>query len=148
MRANRLLPGDPGQRSLAICWVVAALNSIEPALMNVAEVAYFSKDEVQRTARRPVVEQAARQRLGALQDALGTREWIVGDAFSVADLMLSSVLKIADRLELLEGFDALQRYAQRCWDRPAHREAIAEQCATIDAHVQSDMRYSELRKPT
>jgi len=145
MRAGRLLPGDPGQRSLAICWLVAALNSIEPALMNVAEVAYFTREGAQRVARRPVVDAFARQRLDALQGALGDRTWMVGDDFSVADLMLSSVLKIADRLNLLEDFDALQRYAQRCWDRPAHREAIAEQCATIEGHVQADMRYDALK---
>ena len=93
----------------------------------------------------PVVEDAARTRLRELQDALGTRTWIVGDDFSVADLMLSSVLKIAHRLELLDGLDALQAYTARCWERPAHREAIAEQCATIDAHQLQDMHYEALK---
>ncbi|VXB31751.1 Glutathione S-transferase [Luteimonas sp. 9C] len=145
-RAGMLLPDDAGERALAICWVIAALNSIEPSLMNVAEVAYFMKDPAQKAARRPVVETAACRRLGELQDALGARTWIVGDAFSVADLMLASVLKIAHRLDLLDGFDALQAYAARCWARPAHREAIAEQCATIDAHRMEDMHYNALKQ--
>lgn len=145
-RAGALLPDDAGERALATCWVVAALNSIEPSLMNVAEVAYFTKDPAQKAARRPVVEAAARTRLGELQDALGTRTWIVGDDFSVADLMLSSVLKIADRLDLLDGLDALQAYTARCWARPAHREAIAEQCATIAAHQLADMHYDALKQ--
>ncbi|MET0328213.1 MAG: glutathione S-transferase family protein [Luteimonas sp.] len=144
LRANRLLPEDAGERSLAICWLVAALNSIEPALMNVAEVAYFTRDGRQQAVRRPVVETFARQRLQALQAALGDRTWIVGGDFSVADLMLCSVLKIADRLDLLDDVHALRRYAQRGWDRPAHREAIAEQCATIEAHGEADMRYGDL----
>ena len=145
-RAGQLLPADPGERALATCWVIAALNSIEPSLMNVAEVAYFTQDTAQKAARRPVVEAAARTRLRELQDALGTRTWIVGDDFSVADLMLSSVLKIAHRLELLDGLEALQAYTARCWERPAHREAIAEQCATIDAHQLQDMHYEALKQ--
>lgn len=141
MRADALLPEDPGQRALAICWLVAALNSIEPALMNVAEVAYFTEDTAQQAARRPVVDATARARLSALQHALGSRDWIVGDTFSAADLMLSSVLKIARGLGLLDDFEGLRAYAERCWARPAYRDAIAEQCATIDAHTRADMRY-------
>lgn len=141
LRHGRLLPEEAGQRSLAICWLVAALNSVEPSLMNVAETAYFTRDEAQKALRRPVVEKAAKRRLRQLQDALGAREWLAGDAFSVADLMMSSVLKIGERLGLLEDFPALRAYQRRCFARPSHAAAIAEQCATIDAHAEEDMRH-------
>jgi glutathione S-transferase len=147
MRAGKLLPADEGQRAAAIGWVFAALNSIEPFLSNVAEAAYFIEDQELKERRLPTAVEAANQRLAQLQGALGERQWLVGDSFSVADLMMASVLKIARGLELLDGFPKLAAYQERCLDRPAYRAAIAEQCATIDAHTMEDMRYDEARAP-
>lgn len=141
-RAGILLPADGAERALAVSWMIAALNSIEPFLMNVAEVEFFMTDESEKARRRPRVLAMARQRLGQLQDALGAREWIVGSHFSVADLMISSVLKIATSLDILDAFPMLVDYQARCFDRPAYRKAIADQCATIAAHSPEDMKYS------
>ncbi|MET0169794.1 MAG: glutathione S-transferase family protein [Aliihoeflea sp.] len=139
--ANKLLPADPDERSLVICWVIAALNSIEPFLMNCAEVEYFIEDADMAAKRRPLVTAAARQRLEQLQTALGERTWLVGNNFTIADLMMSSILKIARRLDLLAGFPTLLAYQDRCLDRPAYRKAVADQCATIDDHEMADMKF-------
>ncbi|MGF7148151.1 glutathione S-transferase [Sphingomonas zeicaulis] len=111
--------------------LIAALNSVEPFLMNVAEVEYFLEDEAQKAARRPPVVEAAGQRLEQLQTALGERQWLAGDSFTIADLMMASVLKIARNLGLTEGLPTLTAYQDRCLDRPAYRKAITDQCATI-----------------
>ena len=142
-RSGRLLPADANQRSEAVMWVIAALNSIEPFLMNLAEVEFFIPNETEKELRRPAVLATATKRLGELQDALGGRQWLVGDSFTVGDLMMSSVLKIASSLEILEGFPALAAYQARCFDRPAYRKAIDDQCATIARHRMEDMRYEE-----
>lgn len=141
-RAGILLPAGEAERAQAVSWVIAALNSIEPFLMNVAEVEFFLEDESDKDRRRPQVMEMANQRLGELQDALGTREWLVGNAFSIADLMMSSVLKIAASLDMLGPFPKLAAYQKRCFDRPAYRKAIADQCATIDAHTAKDMKFA------
>ena len=146
MRANKFLPADAVGRAEALTWVFAALNSVEPFLQNVAEVEYFLKDEEEKNRRRPRVRKAANQRLGQLQEALGTRQWLVGDAFTVADLMIASVLKIARGLDLLGPFPALLAYQDRCLDRDAYRKAVADQRATIDAHGPADMRFNEAGK--
>lgn len=140
-RAGILMPGDPGERTEAVAWVFAALNSVEPFLMNVAEVAYFEADEEVKARRMPVVTKAAKQRLAQLQEALDGRDWLVGGAFGVADLMMASVLKIARRLDLLGDVPVLAAYQERCLDRPAYRKAVADQRATIAAHGMEDMRY-------
>jgi glutathione S-transferase len=145
-RAGILMPPEGNERSLVLCWVIAALNSIEPFLMNVAEVEYFIKDEAQKSARRPSVVEAAEKRLVELEVALGDRHWLVGDSFTIADLMMASVLKIARGLELLKRHPALIAYQDRCLDRPAYREAIADQCATIERHKMADMRFGEVEK--
>lgn len=140
-RAGKLIPMDETQRAEVVAWVVAALNSIEPFLMNVAEVEYFLEDKQQKAARRPLVVKAAAQRLSQLQTVLAQRDWLVGSQFSVADLMMASVLKIAHGLHLLEPFPRLIAYQDRCLDRPAYRKAIGDKCATIAAHEMSDIKF-------
>jgi glutathione S-transferase len=145
-RAGKLIPPEGDDRSLVLCWVIAALNSIEPFLMNVAEVEYFMEDDAQKAARRPAVLEIAHTRLEQLETALGDHRWLVGDSFTIADLMMGSVLRIAERLGLLEQHPGLSAYRHRCLDRPAFRDAVAEQCATIERHDQADMRYEDVEK--
>ena len=142
-RAGVLIPSDPAQRAQVMEWYFAALNTIEGALTNVAEVEFFLPDEAAKTVRRPQVLPFAHRRLSELQTALGDRDWLVGDSFTVADLMMSSVLKIAASLDLMKDYPGLQKYHARCMDRPAYRKAIEDQCAIIAAHGPIDMRYQE-----
>ncbi|HST45093.1 MAG TPA: glutathione S-transferase family protein [Luteimonas sp.] len=146
-RAGRLLPADDDGRARVLCWVIAALNSVEPSLMNVAEVAYFIDDEAQKRARQPAVTAFAHQRLSQLDAAMGGRDWLVGDAFTIADLMMGSVLRIAHRLDLLSAHPRLAGYHDRCVDRPACRKAIAEQCEAIAAHGPDDMHFEDATRP-
>ena len=145
-RAGKLIPPEGDDRSLVLSWVISALNSIEPFLMNVAEVEYFMEDEAEKNARRASVLGIAHTRLGQLETALGDREWLVGEAFTIADLMMGSVLRIAERLGLLERHPSLAAYQKRCLDRPAFRDAVAEQCATIESHKMADMHYEDVEK--
>lgn len=140
-RAGRLLPADEGDRARVLCWVIAALNSVEPFLMNVAEVEYFTDDQELREGRRPTVTAFAHRRLSQLDAGLGDRVWLVGDAFSIADLMMGSVLRIAGRLDLLGTHPRLGAYHDRCTDRPAFRKAVSDQCETIAAHDARDMHF-------
>lgn len=143
-RAGRLMPKGDADRSLVTTWVVAALNTIEPPLINVAEVAYFLKDEEQKRQRWPLVTAAANKRLDELEMAIGERTWLVGTEFTVADLMMASVLKIARNLGLLDGRPAILRYQDRCLDRPAYRKAITDQQNDIARHSMDDMKYDEV----
>ncbi len=142
MRAGRCIAaeGTP-ERAAAIQWVVAGLNSVEPFLFNVAEVAYFMKDEAAKAARQPVVVALAKERLAMLERARDGREWFVGGGFSVADLMLGSILKIAHRLDLLGDLPALAAWHQSVLARPAHVKAEQEQMQEIARHSPADMRY-------
>jgi len=140
-RAGKLLPADSDQRSLMLSWYFAALNSVEPFLMNLALVEFFTEDEEEKAKRRPRVLEMAEKRLGELQCGLGERDWLVGSEFTAADLMTSSVLKIAKSLNILGGFPALVTYQNRCFDRGAYKKAIADQCAVFAQHSVEDMKY-------
>lgn len=140
-RANKLVPSDPVQRAQVLTWSIAALSSVEPFLMNVAEVEFFIPDEDLKDKRRPGVVAMAKQRLGELEKALGDRTWLVGSEFTAADLLMSSVLRIAKGLKLLDAFPKLAAYHDRCLDRPAFKKALESQLGDIGRHSPADMRF-------
>jgi glutathione S-transferase len=140
-RSGRLWPADQDAQAQVRSWVVAALNSVEPYLSNIAEVDFFTDNETLRRLRRPAALAAASQRLGKLSASLGDREYLVGDAFTAADLMLASVLRVADHAELLAAYPNLSAYRARCLERPAFRKAVADQRRDIEAHGPEDMGW-------
>ena len=142
LRSGKLMPGDERLRGLTLSWFIAALNSIEPMLSNVAEVEFFLADEDQKTARRPLVIASAEQRLIELEQALGERDYLVGDSFTIADLMMASVLRIARSVGLLARVPRLDAWQARICDRPACRKAIADQCSDFARHTDKDMHYA------
>jgi len=143
MRAGMLMPESSGDRAHVLQWTIAALNSIEPFLMNLAEVDYFMEDEDEKAKRRPGVVKMVETRLGELEAALGDRQWLVGDSFSAADLVMGSVLKVAHGLHVLGRFPKVAAYHARCVDRPGHQRAVADQLAEIGQHEMEDMKYDK-----
>jgi len=79
------------------------------------------------TERKPAVIQAARKKFAdvatVLEQALGTRPFLLGDQFTAADVMIGSTLGWAQMLGLLEGRKTLQQYVQRLSERPALQKA-------------------------
>jgi glutathione S-transferase len=125
---TRLLSRDPQQRATSIAWVFAALNSVEPGLFELGNVTLFSKDEEWAKLRRPSLMEDIGKKLDRLVDALGEREWL-GDAFSVADIAMVTVLRNADRSELVLSRPTLAAYVERGMARPAFQRAMDAQLA-------------------
>jgi len=140
-RSGKLWPADRDAQAQVRCWVIAALNSVEPYLSNVAEVDFFTDDETLRRMRRPGAVAAATQRLGKLSASLGDRIYLVGGEFTAADLMLASVLRVAAHADLLVEYPNLSAYRKRCLERPAFRKAVADQRRDIEAHGPEDMGW-------
>lgn len=142
-RTGKLLPEDAGERAIVKCWTYAALNSVEPFLMEVSFADIFIEDKEIAAGYRPFAEKMARDRLDKLANALGDREWLAGGDFTIADLMMASVVKVADSARLVEEHDNLAAWRDRCFARPAYREAIAEQCADFEGYGPQDMGWSD-----
>ena len=123
-RSEALLPKDPAARARATQWLIAALNSIEPHIMNVAVIEVFYADQEWAKLRRPSAEAFARQRLASLAKALGDKPYLDGDRFTAGDLMMASVLRIAPGLI---DEPRLVAYLERCIARPAFQRALAAQ---------------------
>jgi glutathione S-transferase len=123
-RCEALLPADEAARDRAVQWLIAALNSVEPHIMNVAALMFYEGEEWARL-RRPSATDFARRRLGALAGALGDKPFLDGERFTAGDLMMTTVLRILP--ELVEG--GLAAYVERCTARPAFRRALDAQMA-------------------
>lgn len=123
-----LLPGDAGARARAISWMFAALNTVEPPILELATAKLLEADEPWSDERLPLVEDRVRGRLRQLSAHLGDADWLDG-AFSAGDLMMVSVLLRLRSSGLLDEFPNLAAYVARGEARPAYERAFAAQLA-------------------
>ena len=127
---ERLLPSDPQARQRTISWLFAALNSVEPMMFELSTIEIFARDEPWAPLRLPSLLASAGQRLDRLADALGDKEWLVG-TFTVADIAMATVLREADRTDLVSSRPVLAAYLARAIARPAYERAMAAQLAAF-----------------
>jgi len=124
-----LLPRDPQQRFRAIQWTYAALNSVEPTLINLLLIDIFFAGEEWAKLRRPGAVDFANLKLKRVSDWLGDKQWLEGDRFTIGDLMMITVLRFLRHTDLVAGFPNLTAYIQRGEARPAFQQALADQLA-------------------
>jgi len=126
-RCEALLPRDPAARARAIQWLVAALNSVEPHVMNVTLIDLFYANEEWAKLRRPGAVAFVQRRLSALSKSLGEKAFLDGDRFTAGDLLMSTVLRILHHTDLVTSDKRLAAYVERCTARPAFKRALASQ---------------------
>ena len=126
-RSEALLPREPDARARARQWLVAALNSIEPFIMEVARIDIFHADQEWARQRRPGAVAFLQPRLAGLSKALGDKAYLDGDRFTAGDLMMATVLRILDGTDIVRSDGRLAGYLERCTARPAFRRALAAQ---------------------
>lgn len=143
--AGVLLPADRAGRSRAIEWAFAALNTVEPPLTDWSIATIFEADKPWSAPRLPAVEQRIAERLGELSRRLGDAEWLDGD-FSVGDLLMVSVLRIARGSPLLDSHPNLIAYRKRGEARPAFVRALADQMAGFTGKPPAGFREWEERR--
>jgi glutathione S-transferase len=126
-RSEALLPKELGARARARQWLVAALNSIEPFVMNVAIIDFMYANEEWAKLRRPGAVEFVRRRLAGLSQSLGDKRYLDGDRFTAGDLMMAAVLRILHRTDIVTGDPRLAAYLERCTARPAFKRALDAQ---------------------
>lgn len=131
-RAGRLIPSGPRERMKAIQWLIAALNTVEPAVTAFAANEVFEADRPWSVERRPVVMGYIETRLRELQVRLGDRPWLEGDVFTVGDLVMVSVLGGLRGTGVLDRFPGVAAFVARGEERPAHRRAMADHLAVFE----------------
>ncbi|BCT93576.1 glutathione S-transferase [Lysobacter helvus] len=123
-----LLPADANARARAITWMFAAVNTIEPPILELSIAKFQEGDKPWAKDRLPLVQDRIRERLRRLSARLGESEWLDG-AFSAGDLMMVSVLLRVRPSGLLDEFPTLAAYVARGEARPAYQRAFAAQLA-------------------
>jgi glutathione S-transferase len=126
-QSEMLLPKDPRGRARAIQWLIAALSSIEPFVMNVAMIDLFYANEEWAKLRRPGAVAFAQKRLSALSNSLGDKPYLDGDRFTAGDLMMTTVLRILKHTDIVTNDKHLAAYVERCTARPAFKRAFDAQ---------------------
>ncbi|WP_441242242.1 glutathione S-transferase family protein [Tardiphaga sp. 768_D3_N2_1] len=127
-----LLPDDANARARAVTWMFAALNTVEPPIVDLAIVTLLERDKTWYEQRLAMVKDRIRGRLGELSKYLGDADWLDG-AFSAGDLLMVSVLLRLGASGLLDEYPNLSAYVARGEARPAYKRAFAAQLAVFTA---------------
>ena len=125
-----LLPDDANARARAIAWMFAALNTVEPPILERQTAVIMESDRPWHEERLPLIDDYIRVRLGQLSARLGHADWLDG-AFSAGDLMMVSVLLRLKSSGILDEYPNLAAYVARGEARPAYKRAFAAQLSVF-----------------
>jgi len=132
-KSEALLPREPQGRYRAIQWTYAALNSVEPAIQNLASIDLFYADQEWAKLRRQGAIDFVRLKLKRVSDWLGDKDWLEG-RFTIGDLLMVTVLRILRHTDLVAEFPNLAAYVKRGEARPAFKQALSDQLAVFTAN--------------
>ena len=125
-----LLPDDANARARAIMWMFAALNTVEPPILEREIATLLERDKAWFEERLPSLEDRIDARLGDLSIRLGNADWLDG-TFSAGDLLMVTVLRRLSTSALLDRFPNLCAYVARGEARPAYKRAFDAQRAVF-----------------
>jgi len=124
-RSDALAPPDAHGLARTRAWMFAAVNSVEPAIVGLAELDLFHAGDASAAERRPQAVQAVEKRLDALERWLDGRDYLE-DRFTAGDLLMTTVLRILRHTDIVSRRPALRAYQERCEARPAFQKAMAD----------------------
>ncbi len=128
-----LLPDEANRRARAMAWLFAALNTVEPPIIEREMAYYIERDKSWFEERRLILDERVRARLAQLSARLGDAEWLEG-AFNAGDLMMVSVLlRLKASSAMLDDYPSLAAFVARSESRPAYQRAFAAQLAVFEA---------------
>ncbi len=132
-----LLPDDANARARAIMWMFAALNTVEPPILDLQTARFLEGDKPWAAERLPLIKNRIRNRLGQLAVRLGDADWLDG-AFSAGDLMMVHTLLRLKPSGMLAEYPRLAAYVARGEARPAYKRAFAAQLAVFTGKHAAD----------
>lgn len=127
-----LLPKEANARARAITWMFAALNTVEPPIVELEQAPFVEGDKPWLAERLPMLKDRIRVRMDQLSNRLGDAEWLDGH-FSAGDLMMVMVLRRLEGDGIVEDYPNLAAYVARGQARPAYKRAYDAQLAVFTA---------------
>jgi len=136
-------PADPKTRATVTRWCFAALTTIEPVVAMIVLTDFEKKtDDVTKERRANLVKSTDRG-LGGLETWLGEHAYAAGAEFTVADILMTTVLRQARRAGLLAKYPRCEAYRQKCEARPAWARTVAAYEARLGAEPGAVARAAE-----
>ena len=124
-KSEALTPADPRGEAETLQWTIAALNSIEMVSVPWWFLTLSGDADNKLTGWLG-------QRLDQLEQVLSAREWLAAGRFTVADLLMTDVLRVP-KVRAFGERPATEAYVNRATQRPAFRKARADQLALYEA---------------
>lgn len=124
-KSEKLMPRDPAGEARTLQWTIAALNSME-----MVTVPWWFLEVT--GAKDNGLTRWLESRLDHMERVLKDCEWLAADRFTVADLLMADVLRVA-RVRAFGDRPATESYVKRITERPAFRKAHADQMAHFEA---------------
>ena len=118
--ARDLYPDEPATEAQILQWTVWGISEIEPLQMPIVVQKFFVPDEKRNEKLIASSQKQLLRPLKTLDDHLKGRDWLVGEAFTIADLNLSAVMMLLQMVEYdYSSFAEVSRWASACYERPA-----------------------------
>lgn len=130
-KSAALMPQDEREREETIAWMFAALSTVEPPILELFAIDQIYSAQEWAKQRRSSAVEAVQRRLGELAEALGERAFLSG-RFTAADILMTTALRFLRHTDLISSIPPLAAYVARCEERPAFREAVAEQMSEYE----------------
>ncbi len=123
-KAGKLIPGDVQGRTRVVQWCFAAVSTVGTTLVSIELIEMFDGDKTAKKLHAEVRKLAERW-LGDVERRLQDREWIACADFTVADIMMASVLRSIRKTDVMDPFPRIKAYYERCHARPAWQRTLA-----------------------
>jgi glutathione S-transferase len=125
-KADHLLPKSREDRAIATQWAFAAVNTVEPPIVELFAADAFFADQAWVKERRPALVERVKLRLATLEAEFAMRPFILGSDFSAPDILMATALRLVQPADLLAAVPNVAAYLARCEARPAWRRVLAE----------------------
>ncbi len=144
-KAGALLPADAKGRAVVSRWCFAALTTVEPEIQRILLMAGGKKPDEATQALRETLATVARRHLADLEAWFGEHEYLAGAELTIADILMTTVIRYARRARLLEDLPRCEAYRQRCEARPAWARTVEQYEARLHAEPGAVQQAAEPR---
>jgi glutathione S-transferase len=128
---RRFLPRDIALRSQVYRWLMFAATELEQPLWRIARHTALYPEEMRLPAELPLARQDFAEMAAVLERQMKDRQFVAGDAATVADFVMAYTLDWANEARLLGEFPNLRAYLDRMYARPNAPPRIAQAFASL-----------------
>jgi glutathione S-transferase len=118
-KSGKLIPHDLKGRAQVYRWLITSLNNIEPFALPILFADMMGDSKPHMKGLRPWHAQILDRFFPEIDSMLTTQQFVVGNDFTVADIVLTCVLRELRKNEILQNYPNIEKYRKHCEERPA-----------------------------